>query len=252
MPAAPSSARPGLVRRTQRVLRELGPAAPLLVVAFAGPLLGVVVLAATEAAWLPLFGAGLASAIAFCVCGAVAAAACLLPTHATSLVGGFLFGGAAGGALAWLVVLLAAMLGYALFRPLVGARALAALERAPRALLVQRALLGRGVLRTAWLIALLRLSPLMPFAATNLLLAALHVRALPFACGTMLGVTPRVLAVAWVGAELSAFDLAAERASGNAVTTGLAIAATLLAVVVVGRIARGALRREVAASAERA
>lgn len=247
MPTTVDPPERSLPLRVRRVLRELGPAAPLFVATAAGPLLGVVVLAATQSTWLPLFDGGAAAAVAFCLCGAVAAAVCLLPTHATSLVAGFVFGGVLGGALAWLVVMLAALLGFALFGRLVGRRVLDALQTAPRALTVHRALFGRGPWRTAWLIALLRLSPVMPFAATNLLMAALGVRVLPFACGTLLGVTPRVLVAAWLGGELSALDLRAEGGPEGGVTTGLAIAATLLAVVVVGRVARRALRREAGA-----
>jgi uncharacterized membrane protein YdjX (TVP38/TMEM64 family) len=106
---------------------------------------------------------------------------------------------------------------------------------------VHRALLGRGLLRTVWLIVLLRLSPVMPFAATNVLLAAFGVRPWTFLLATVVGTTPRAIGAALVGAELSELDW---RAGGGAWSTWLAIAATVLAVVVVGRLARAALRRE--------
>ncbi|MBL8728024.1 MAG: VTT domain-containing protein [Planctomycetes bacterium] len=231
----------GLLARARRLLVDLGPTAPLLLVATVGPLLGVVALTATSAWWLPWFRHDLASVLTFWLGGAVAAAACLLPTHATSLVAGFLFGGVLGSVVAWLVVVLAASLAFAVWQRWVGARAVRALADSPRAVAVHRALLGRGFLRTVWVIALLRLSPVMPFAATNLLLAAFGVRPLTFLLATVLGTTPRAIGAAVVGAGLSDLDWSAD---GGAWSTWLAIAATLLAVVVVGRSARRALQRE--------
>jgi uncharacterized membrane protein YdjX (TVP38/TMEM64 family) len=238
--------RPGRMVRVRRLLVELGPTAPLLFVSMAGPLLGVVVLAGTTSWWRPWFDVDAGSVVAFWLGGALATAACLLPTHATSLVAGYLFGGALGSVVAWLVVLLAAAASYAVWQRWVGSRAVQALAGSPRAMVVHRALLGRGFWRTVWLVALLRLSPMMPFAGTNLLMAAFGVRPLPFVLATVLGTTPRAVGVAIVGAELSDLDWGA---GGPGWTTWLAIGATLLAVFVVGRIARRALRRETGAVA---
>lgn len=225
------------------MLADLGPAAPLFVAAVLGPLLGAALLAATAPQWLPWFGPDVGSAVGFGLGAAVAAAACLLPTHATSLVAGYLFGAAAGAVVAWSVVLTAAALGYASLRPLVGERALQALAGSPRALALHRALLGAGFWRSASLIALVRLSPVLPFAATNLLLAAFGVRGGTFLLATVVGVTPRAVGAAWVGAGLSQLDWDAGSAPW---TTVLTIVATVAALLVVGRIARGALRRQLA------
>lgn len=226
--------------RLRRVLRDLGPAAPLFVLAVVGPFVGVAVLAATAARWLPWFGHDLGSVLAYWLGGAALAASCLLPTHATSLCAGYLFGGALGAVVAWLVVLLAAAVGFAVWHRLVGARAVAAIAASPAAVRVHGALLGGGFWRTTSLITLLRLSPVMPFAATNLVMAAFGVRAAAFLAATVVGITPRAIGVALVGAELSEFDW---RAGGDRWSTLVAVAATLLAIGVVGRIARAALRR---------
>lgn len=234
------AAPPGFATRLRRKLRELGPAAPLLLFATVGPLLGLMVLVSTTAQWLPWFDGGAGSMIWFVIVGAVAAAGCLLPTHATSLVAGFTFGAWLGAGLAWLVIAAASVLAYAVWQPLVGERALRALAGSPRALLVRDALLGRGFLRTVWVIALLRLSPVMPFAVTNLLLAAFGVRGPTFLVATVIGITPRAVGAAWIGAELSTLDW---RADAPPWSTLLAIVATVAVVVVVGRTARMALRR---------
>ena len=243
-PGSPSPAPPGRSRLRQ-VLADLGPAAPLLVVAVVGPLLGTAVVVGTTGHWLPWFGDDLGSLLTFVALGVTAAAGCLLPTHATSLLAGYLFGAGLGAFTAWLVVLLAATLGFALLRPLVGERAVRALAGSPRAMVVHRALFGRGFWRTVWIVALLRLSPVLPFAATNLVLAALGLRGPTFLVATVVGITPRALGVAWVGAELSDLDW---QQGGSLASTAVAVGATLLVLVVIGRIARRALRDELPAS----
>lgn len=239
---------PFFVRLRQR-FRALGPAGPLLLLSMLVPLLGAAVLAATIGHWVPWFAGEPWSAAWFVPLGAFCAAAALLPTHVTSVAAGFLFGGLLGTVAAWLVIGIGAVLGHRLVQPLVGERALRALADSPRALAVHRALLGRGPWRSIWIIALLRLSPAMPFATTNLLLAAFGVRGGVFATATALGITPRAIAAALVGAGLQELDWQQGAAPG---TTVLAITATVVAFVVIGQIAKRALRAELAVAATRA
>lgn len=235
--------RRGLIARARAAWRGLGPAGPLLLLATGGPLLGLAVSIAAVGLWLPWFEeAGFVEAVTFTALGVVVAGGCLLPTHATSLLAGYLFGAAWGTVLGFLVVVVAAALGYALFSRLVGRRVLDAIASSDDARRVHAALLGRGFGRTVWLVALLRLSPLMPFAATNVLMAALGVRPAMFLCATALGIAPRAIGVALVGAQLSELDW---RAGGGAWSTALAVVATLLVVWWVGKAAGRALRREV-------
>jgi uncharacterized membrane protein YdjX (TVP38/TMEM64 family) len=242
-----TSARPTLAARWRGTWRDLGLAAPLFVVACAGPLLGAAVLTATTAHWLPLFVADLSTALLFVAIGVVAAAGCLLPTHATSLVAGFVFGPLWGPVLAWFVIVLAATGGYFMWRPLVGERVVQAIGHSRRGAIVHRALLGRGFLRATWLVMLLRLSPLMPFAATNLLFAALGVGPRSFLLATLLGITPRAIAVALLGAGLSELDWSAK---GSWWWSAFAVVTTGLVLVVIGRSAQAALRRELGGSGE--
>ena len=240
-PSEPSESAPSRFARARAAVAGLGAAGPLFVVATVGPALGAAALAATAGAWLPRLGPDAGSAAAFAALGVLAAAGCLLPTHATSLVAGFVFGHLAGSGLALLVVALAALLGYLLLGRLAGGGLRASVLAAPKARAVHDALLARGAARAGWLIALLRLSPLLPFAATNLLLAALGVRIGTFLLATVVGITPRAVAMALVGAEMQAFDLAAGPGDG---WRALALATSLLVVVVVTRSARQALQRE--------
>ena len=211
--------------RIRSIARGLGPAGPWFVVAAGGPVVGLLVLTATSTTWLPWFGEGLDSVLVFWGLGAVMAGLCLVPTQVASLVAGYLFGAWLGTVLGLLVVLLDAI------------------GNQPKAARVHRALLGRSTGRTIWLIALLRLSPVLPFAATNLLMAAFGVRGSVFLVATAIGAGPRLIAVSLVGAELSELDW---QAAGSWWATMVAIVATLLFLVVTSRIARNALRRETA------
>lgn len=227
--------------RIRSIVRGLGPAGPLFLVAAGGPLLGMLCLTATSTTWLPWFGDGLDSVLTFWVIGAVMAGLCLVPTQVVSLVAGYLFGAGIGSVVGLLVVLVAAIIGFQLWSRVVGTRVLEAIGKEPRAYLVHRALLGRSTARTIWLIALLRLSPVMPFAGTNLLMASFGVRGPVFLVATVLGVGPRLVAVALLGSELSEFQW---DATGSRWPTVVAIVATLLFIVVISRIAKNALRRE--------
>lgn len=236
------SRRPGLVSRVRGLLRALGPAGPLLVLATGGPLVGLVVLVASSSAWLSWFqDPGVVEVLTFWVLGVVLAAGCMMPTHATSLLAGYLFGTGLGTMVGFLVVLVAASVGFSLWSRIVGSRVLDAIAASPNAQRVHAALLGRSFWRTVWLIALLRLSPLMPFAATNLLMASFGVRSWAFLCATSIGIAPRSIGVALVGAQLSDLDW---KAGGSVWSTVLAIVATVAVVVWIGRVARSALRRE--------
>lgn len=244
MPQDPTPApQQSLVGRVLACWRGLGPAGPLLLLAGGGPIVGLFALVATASTWLPWFEAGgAAEAGAFLALGVVLAAACLTPTHATSLVAGYVFGALGGATLGFSVVLLAAALGRGLFARVVGGSVLEAIAASDNARRVHEAMLGQGFGRTVWLVALLRLSPLMPFAATNLLMASFGVRPTAFLCATALGIAPRSVGVALVGAELSELDW---QASGSLWSSILAIAATVGVLWWVGKVAGHALRREV-------
>jgi len=230
--------------------RELGAFAPLALFTAAGPAAGAVVLAATSGAWFPwLAGLGGAAAPVTVLLTVVLAGLSLVPTHAASLVAGLLFGASAGlgvgVSIALAGILGAAVVGFVVARRCVGARATAALLARPRARAVHDELLVRSGGRAVLLIALVRLSPVMPFAATNLLLAASGARLWTFLLGSGLGLLPRIAAVVAAGAGMSTLDLSAA-ADRRLLSAG--VAATLLALVLAGRIARRALLRAVAAT----
>ncbi len=163
----------------------------------------------------------------------------LLPSHVSALACGYALGAATGTLVAWTGIGLAAVLGYALALPLVVARTERVLAHQPRAAAVHRALLDRSRGPRIALVALLRLSPAMPFALTNFLMAAAKVPFVDFQCGSWLGMTPRIVAVTLAGAGLS--ELVEQKPQSPWLLV-IGIAATLAAVTWIARIARQALR----------
>lgn len=230
-----------LPRRAARAALRLGALGPLAVFAVCGPALGAVLLVTTSGSWFPLLEARGPGAVPWLLLGTVLLAGLgLIPTHASSLAAGMLFGFSWGSSVALLGTVGAALLGYGLVMRLVGDSLVERLASGVRARAVHAELVGGSATRTALLVALVRLSPAMPFAATNVLLASAGVRLGTFLAGTLLGIAPRVLIVALAGAGLAELDLEQGRDTRLLVFGGLA---TLLALVVIGRLALRALRR---------
>lgn len=189
-------------------LKRLGVLGPVVLFTGLGPLIGAFVLAGTSSMWVDGFrDMGAARIPVFLVLTAVLAAYSLIPTHASSLLGGMFFGVAHGTAVALLGTLMAAGLGFSTLRFLLRDKALRALSHHPRAQVLHREL-GQGhYLRSITLLALIRLSPALPFAATNLLMCTTGMRILPFLIGSLVGMAPRVVAVVWIGSSLPKLDL---------------------------------------------
>jgi uncharacterized membrane protein YdjX (TVP38/TMEM64 family) len=231
-----------LIASCWRKLTGPGAGGPLLLLFFTvgGPALGAVVLAASSDHWYrPLTELAPAPAVlSFLVAGALLAGLSLVPTHAVSLVAGMLFGRLGGSACALLAIAGAALFGFLVLRRLVGARGVQLLEGHPRAVAIHRALLARQG-RLVWLVILIRLSPVVPFAATNLVLAAAGVGQREFLLGSTLGLAPRIVAVVIAGAGLVELDLSQATDMRAAVIGALATVAVL---VLIGRVARRALR----------
>lgn len=230
--------------RTRSWLAAVRPAAATCLAA-ALPLVGVAALAwlgPGVADWLDAQPGALAIA-AVIAAGAVCSGAALLPTHAVSLAAGWLFGVWLGPAVAWVAIVVAMLGCYTLGRRLAGTGLVDGLSRrvsnGSRLALVQHALTRQSPGRTATLVALVRLSPLAPFAATNVALAAVGVGVWPFLGGSAVGLAPRIIVVALLGAGMAELDWSKPQ-SPLLVTAG--IAATLVGLVVIGRAARRALR----------
>jgi len=197
-----------MLRSLRDTFVQFGALGPVALLTGLGPLVGTFVLASTAPLWLDSFrNLGAAQIPLFLVLTTVLAAYSLTPTHASSLLGGMVFGLGLGSVMALLGTAMAAALGFVTLRFFLRDKALEALAHHPRAEAIHRELDQGHDLRTIALLALIRLSPVVPFATTNLLMSTTGVRMLPFLIGSVLGLAPRVIAVVWIGSSLTELDL---------------------------------------------
>jgi phospholipase D1/2 len=208
------------------------------------PLVGVIALTANAGvieAQLTAWPQGWAAAIVTLV-GAALAGLALLPTHAVSLVMGWLFGPVLGCGLAIGAVTAAAAWGYFIGGRLAGTGLSRSLPADSRMARLRSALVEASSRRTTLLVALLRLSPAAPFAATNVAMAAVAVPWRAFLIGSVVGLAPRVIVVTLFGAALGQLDF--QRPDSPALLA-LGGVATIAALAVSGHLARRALSRTV-------
>jgi len=224
-------------------LRGLGPFGLLLVAAAGLPLVGsAVLLAFTPEVEPRLRAAGFAGVVMFTLATALLSGLALMNTQVLALFAGYVFGFWTGLAAVYVGIVGAAILGFALASRITGPAFLASIEASPRASAIHSALVRdrRGAFTTT---ALVRLSPIVPFALLSVVLAAARVRFGVFFAGTVLGVVPRTALVAYAGSELAAFDPSA--GPEGAVKLALAVGATVVLFVWIGFAARRAVRRRI-------
>lgn len=172
------------------------------------PGLGALLLIATSHLWLePFTQLGSFKTLLFFSLSCILAGASFIPTHAVSLIAGILFGPLLGPTLALSSVSAAALFGYTIMSRLIGPRLISLLSKKPRAKNIHYQLLKQNPNKTTFFIILLRLSPIMPFAATNLILAGCKTHLVPYLIGSIIGLAPRVIIVALAGVGLNQLDL---------------------------------------------
>jgi uncharacterized membrane protein YdjX (TVP38/TMEM64 family) len=225
--------------------RRFGGAGAVAAVSLALPIFGsvaTVVAAPFVAPWLRAQGAAgvLFFVVTFMLLGAVAVA----PTYSTSVIAGWTFGFRVGWAAVMVATVVGAMLCYAAARRAAGARVAAAFHDHPKWELVRRALVDARGTRTLWLVVLLRLSPVLPFGTTNVLLATTGVRPLTYALGTLLGLAPRTGVIAAAAAGAERLDLTVADSWWLLAAGTVATAACIVTLAVVGKRALDRATRE--------
>ncbi len=179
------------------------------------------------------------------VVGGLACGLALLPTHAYAVLMGWCFGFSLGFPLAWMGITLAGLLGYLMGRLLLRNDLHQMIQTRPRWQAVHVALLEVNPARTLILVTLLRLSPIVPFATLNLLLAAGRLSVRPYLAGTILGMGPFLVGFALIGAGLN--ELTFDHAK-DPWLVWLGIGATLMALWLVGFTSFKVLRSMLAES----
>lgn len=222
-------------------VRRLGPAGPLTFLVVALPGIGGLVLLGLLtriAPWLREHTAlGLVMYFAgFCLLGGVA----ILPSYACSGLGGWTFGLAVGFPAAMASLTAAAVVGYLWAKRLAGSQVSDMIQNDARARAVYQALLGSGFWKALLVISLIRVPPVPPFAATNLLLAAARVPLPLYILGTLIGIAPRTAFVVYLFAGLKTLDF------GSFVdvrTFAIKAAVTLGVLAILSYLARHAVAR---------
>lgn len=172
----------------------------------------------------------------------------LLPTFAQAFAGGWILGFGRGALGAGLGIALAAVLGYLVSRLVAGDSVRAWIDRNPRWKVIRESLVGRGFGRSLLVTTLVRFPPNSPFALCNLALASCGTRPLPYLAGTLVGMAPRTVFVAWLGSvaaagatgengRMSLFALAKDKPWMFAV----GLASTIVALMVLAQLAKRAL-----------
>lgn len=205
--------------------------------------LGVVI--ARAGAWRPkLAEMGAPAALAYALAFGVATGFALMPTYALSFIAGHLFGMGRGGGAALAGVGLGAIIGYTWASLLARQKVMGKIGSNPRHAAVRRAIVDRGAAGATGFVALLRFPPNSPFAVTNLVMGATGVRFGPFLLGTLLGMAPRTLFVAYLGAaaaELSKESMVGAGAAYKWVFIGVSLAVFAFALWLANRWAQKAL-----------
>ena len=164
----------------------------------------------------------------------------LLPTNVIGIMCGWAFGFPLGICLHMLAIVGASLVSTYVLSPLIGDNLEKFLDSREKAKTLHKALLGKSFRRTTLVITLLRLSPAMPFALTNLLMTAARVPLRSFLIGTFVGMLPRSAAVVFFGAGLSELNF---NEPFNVWTFVFGVSVTLVSVIVISYFSKQALAR---------
>jgi uncharacterized membrane protein YdjX (TVP38/TMEM64 family) len=173
-----------------------------------------------------------------------AATVALVPGTLLTLAAGALFGWAAGTAYAFTGATLGSAAAFLLARHAARRTVEKRLAGNPRL-----AALDRAVGREGWkIVALLRLSPAIPFNLLNYALGLTRIRFLPYAAASTVRLPGTLLHVYYgqaAGSLVSALAAGDRREVGFWLVLGLGLAATVAVSALISRLAGRALRREI-------
>ena len=228
--------------------KELGAFGPLLAFAVIGPGVGAFVLVFTSPHWFETVREMGSLALPwFIPLGILLVSLSLVPTHAVSFLSGLLFGALLGPGLALIIVVISALVSYLICTRLMGDNAVKYIEQRPKAEAVHKALLHSSGFRSFMIITLVRLTPVTPFAGTNVMLSATRVKKREFIIGSAVGLAPRVILVALAGVGVSELDFSQAKSQLGLI---VGIIATVVGIIVVGKISKKALDNVVQESLE--
>jgi uncharacterized membrane protein YdjX (TVP38/TMEM64 family) len=221
--------------------KGLGRATPVAIYATALPILGslcVMAIGPLLAYWLR--DLGIWGVVIFTLAFAVLGALALAPTYTTALMAGFCFGFALGFPAVVIGTVAGAVMCYLGARRWAADRVHETFVDHPKWEVIRRALTEERPGKTLWIVFLMRLSPVLPFGTTNMIMATCGVPMPIYIFGTILGLIPRLglIALAAAGAENLDFS---KGESWWLLAAGLV--ATGIAIVIMAIIGKRALDR---------
>lgn len=228
-----------MLEKLFKIIRELGRLTPMALVMLFLPILGsfaLIVFIQPVGDWLRdnwELGTLVYFAATAILCGLS-----LIPTNVIGLVGGWSFGFPVGLAVLMAAIVGAAVLSFFIHKRISGRKLPDVVSKHIKTEAIYRALLREDYWRTTFIIFLLRVSVVMPFAFTNFLLASARVPLGSYILGTFAGMLPRSAAMVFAGAGISALD---PQNSRDLVALSIGIAATLVSIIVIARLSRNAL-----------
>lgn len=233
-----------LTKSWSRLRRQLGPFGTLTgLAAVLPPVGGILILGTLDIVGPWLAGHGIWGLLIYIAAFIVFAGLALLPTYSQAVLGGWAFGYWLGFPAALLGFLGASLLAHILARRLAGPGVDEAIAERPKWQAVQRALIGQGFWRTAFLVTLVRLPPVAPFAMTNMVLAGTGVKRMPFLLGTLIGMAPRTAVAVFAAAGVA--DLRDAEVAEHIYITGIGV--TILVLIALTWIGKRAMRAVTAA-----
>jgi uncharacterized membrane protein YdjX (TVP38/TMEM64 family) len=231
---------PAKPHRVRRFLRQTGPAGPVALVATVMPIVGAGVLAGFGPRLVPwLQSHGWAGVVLFVISFSVLGGFALVPTYANSMLGGWTFKFTIGYPAVMAGLTGAAAVGYFLAHRIVGHRVSNVIHEHPRWQVVRDALIGGSAARVIGVIAILRLSPILPFETSNVLLASCEVKLLPYLIGTFIGVMPRTAALVFIASRAHKLEMSSP---GQRWMIVASVVATVAVIVLLAVISKHALR----------
>ncbi|MBK8810978.1 MAG: VTT domain-containing protein [Acidobacteria bacterium] len=228
-----------IVNRSIGFVKESGKMTPIAAVTAFLPMIGSAVLltiAYPLGFWLREnweVGSGLFLLGVVTFCGLA-----LLPTNVLGILSGWSFGFEFGILILATGIVCAATVSFLIHSRLIGNKLPEIFANHPKAEAVYNSLVKNNTRRTALIIFLLRLSPAMPFALTNFMMASARVPVRSFVLGTFFGMLPRSSAVVFVGSGLSELSFTDPQEAWLIV---FGIFATVASVVFISFVAKRAL-----------
>ncbi|MEL7474510.1 MAG: VTT domain-containing protein, partial [Planctomycetota bacterium] len=229
------------------VFQRLGPAGPLAVIALILPAIGGFALLGTLNIVGPWFKShDELGVVVYAVGFAVFAGLAILPTYAQAALGGWAFGLWVGFPAALVGFFGGSIIGYAIARRASGDRVQELMREHEKWRLVRDALVGAGFWKTLGIVTLVRIPVNSPFAATNLVMAAVKTPVAPYLIGTLVGMAPRTLAYVYVASLIQGEFTSEDVTSKPVWYLPAALISAVVVIVIVGWVANRALKQATA------